>query len=299
MKWNRIDAIFCLQPLRPPWMVDRSKARFRGTWLHSSKRSGQCGADRSGWPRENQLPRTFQARRCSRGCGCGSHSGVGPFQVLLRWKRGTRDRRDEIDQHYRKVDSRFACQRFVDFREMLDKQSGIDAILCATPDHLHAYVSIYSMRKGKHVYCEKPLTHNVAEARLVAKVAKETGRVTQMGNQGHATEGIRQTVEWIRDGAIGTSRRFMPGRELHDGIHNCKGRRPMPWRFHRAFNGICGWGQDNHAPITLHIAPSAGATSGTSEPVGSAISAATIWMPPSGPSTSAIRRGSKGDLAGR
>ncbi len=111
---------------------------------------------------------------------------------------------DEIDQHYRKVDSRFACQRFVDFREMLDKQSGIDAILCATPDHLHAYVSIYSMRKGKHVYCEKPLTHNVAEARLVAKVAKETGRVTQMGNQGHATEGIRQTVEWIRDGAIGT-----------------------------------------------------------------------------------------------
>ncbi len=60
------------------------------------------------------------------------------------------------------------------------------------------------MRKGKHVYCEKPLTHNVAEARLVAKVAKETGRMTQMGNQGHATEGIRQTVEWIRDGAIGT-----------------------------------------------------------------------------------------------
>jgi predicted dehydrogenase len=77
-------------------------------------------------------------------------------------------------------------------------------VLCATPDHLHAYVSILSMRAGKHVYCEKPLTHNIWEAREVVKVAKETGLATQMGNQGHSGEGLRLTCEWIWDGAIGT-----------------------------------------------------------------------------------------------
>jgi predicted dehydrogenase len=62
------------------------------------------------------------------------------------------------------------------------------------------------MKAGKHVYCEKPLTHNIREARLVAKVAKETGVATQMGNQGRSTEGHRQTAEWIWDGAIGAVR---------------------------------------------------------------------------------------------
>jgi predicted dehydrogenase len=62
------------------------------------------------------------------------------------------------------------------------------------------------MRSGKHVYCEKPLTHNLWEARQVARVAKETGVATQMGNQGHSTEGMRQTVEWITSGALGPVR---------------------------------------------------------------------------------------------
>jgi predicted dehydrogenase len=92
---------------------------------------------------------------------------------------------------------------------MLEKEKAIDAVLCATPDHLHAYVSVFAMRAGKHVYCEKPLTHNLWEARRVAGVAKETGVATQMGNQGHSTDGIRQTCEWIWAGAIG------PVREVH------------------------------------------------------------------------------------
>ena len=92
---------------------------------------------------------------------------------------------------------------------MLEKEKAIDAVLCATPDHLHAFVSITAMKAGKHVYCEKPLTHNIWEARQVARVAKETGVATQMGNQGHSGEGIRQTCEWIWDGAIG------PVREVH------------------------------------------------------------------------------------
>ena len=89
---------------------------------------------------------------------------------------------------------------------MLEKEKAIDAVLIATPDHLHAYVSILAMKAGKHVYCEKPLTHDIWEARTVAKVAKETGVATQMGNQGRSTEGHRQTAEWIWDGAIGAVR---------------------------------------------------------------------------------------------
>ena len=95
------------------------------------------------------------------------------------------------------------CAVYEDFRVMLAKEKAIDAVLIATPDHLHAYVSIIAMKAGKHVYCEKPLTHNISEARLVARVAKETGVATQMGNHGRSSEGHRQTVEWIKDGAIG------------------------------------------------------------------------------------------------
>ena len=89
---------------------------------------------------------------------------------------------------------------------MLEKEKAIDAVLCATPDHLHAYVSVLAMRAGKHVYCEKPLTHNLWEARKVAQVAKETGLATQLGNHGHSRETIRQTCEWIWDGVIGPVR---------------------------------------------------------------------------------------------
>jgi predicted dehydrogenase len=81
--------------------------------------------------------------------------------------------------------------------------------LCATPDHLHAYVSVTCRRQGKHVYCEKRLTNNIAEARHVAKVASETGVANQLGNQGYASDGMRQTVEWNQAGAIG------PIREVH------------------------------------------------------------------------------------
>src|SRR5205809_121224 len=83
-----------------------------------------------------------------------------------------------------------------------EEVKSVDAILCATPDHLHAYVSVTAMRLKKHVYCEKPLTHNVWEARQVARVARETGVATQMGNQGHSGDFIRQTCELIWDGAI-------------------------------------------------------------------------------------------------
>jgi predicted dehydrogenase len=115
----------------------------------------------------------------------------------------------EVEKHYKEATPAFRCAEYEDFRKMLDKEKAIDAILCATPDHAHAVVSITAMKRGKHVYCEKPLTHSVWEARQVARVARQTGVATQMGNQGHSGEGIRQTCEWIWDGAIG------PVREVH------------------------------------------------------------------------------------
>ncbi len=108
-----------------------------------------------------------------------------------------------IEKHHAEKNPGFKCAEYEDFRVMLEKEKSIDAVLCATPDHLHAYVSILSMKAGKHVFCEKPLTHNLREVRQVAKVAKETGVATQMGNIGHSRDGIRQTCEWIWDGAIG------------------------------------------------------------------------------------------------
>jgi len=112
----------------------------------------------------------------------------------------------EVEGHYAKKTPNFRCAEYEDFRVMLEKEKAIDAILCATPDHAHAAVSITAMKMGKHVYCEKPLAHNVWEVRQMARVAKETGVATQIGVQGHSGEGIRQTCEWIWDGAIGAVR---------------------------------------------------------------------------------------------
>ncbi len=95
---------------------------------------------------------------------------------------------------------------YTDYRKMLEKQKDIDAVVIATPDHTHAVISMEAMRRGKHVYCQKPLTHDVYESRMLAKTAKETGVATQMGIQGHSDEGIRLIREWIEDGAIGEIR---------------------------------------------------------------------------------------------
>ena len=93
-----------------------------------------------------------------------------------------------------------------DFREMLDKQKDIDACVIATPDHVHAVVAMAAIRTGKHVYVQKPLAHQVHEARAMTEAARQYKVATQMGNQGHSGEGIRLTCEWIWGGAIGAVR---------------------------------------------------------------------------------------------
>lgn len=93
--------------------------------------------------------------------------------------------------------------KYRDFRRMLEKEKGIDAVTVTTPDHTHAVIAMAAIKLGKHVYVQKPLTHTIKEARLLAKAAKDAKVVTQMGNQGHAGEGARLICEWIWDGAIG------------------------------------------------------------------------------------------------
>ncbi|HKL88909.1 MAG TPA: Gfo/Idh/MocA family oxidoreductase [Salinibacter sp.] len=93
---------------------------------------------------------------------------------------------------------------FYDYRRMFDEMGDqIDAVVIATPDHTHAKIAIDAMRRGTHVYVQKPLTWSVAEAQAVEQVARETGVVTQMGNQGHSGDAGRRINEYIRSGRIG------------------------------------------------------------------------------------------------
>ena len=95
---------------------------------------------------------------------------------------------------------------FKDYREMLDRQKDIDAVVIATPDHTHAVISMAAMKAGKHVYCQKPLTRDVYEARRLAAAAREAHVATQMGNQGQSGDYTRSICEWIASGAIGEVR---------------------------------------------------------------------------------------------
>jgi predicted dehydrogenase len=96
--------------------------------------------------------------------------------------------------------------RYQDYRQMLDRQKDIDAVVVATPDHMHAPIALAAMDLGKHVYVQKPLTWSVGEARHLARKAKETRVATQMGNQGHSWDDARTAVEYVLAGAIGEVR---------------------------------------------------------------------------------------------
>ncbi|HDT13763.1 MAG TPA: Gfo/Idh/MocA family oxidoreductase, partial [Candidatus Aminicenantes bacterium] len=99
-----------------------------------------------------------------------------------------------------------AAEVFTDYRVMLEKRRDIDAVVIATPDHTHAVITTAAMQAGKHVYTQKPLTHDVWEARRLTEAARASKVTTQMGIQGHSGEGIRLVVEWIRAGLIGEVR---------------------------------------------------------------------------------------------
>jgi predicted dehydrogenase len=129
------------------------------------------------------------------------------------------------------------AQKFNDFRKLFDQiGKDIDAVICATPDHTHAVVAARALKEGKHLYCEKPLTHTVYEAHVLGELAKKNPKlITQMGNQGHSHNGARDVVELVRAGTIG------PIREVHawtdrpiwpQGIDRPQDSSPVPKHIH-------------------------------------------------------------------
>lgn len=112
----------------------------------------------------------------------------------------------DVDWKYSKgkFDKYPNAEKFWDFRRMFDQiGKSIDAVVVGTADHTHAIVAANAMELGKHVYCEKPLTHSVYESRLLTKLAKKNQVATQMGNQGASGEGVRTMCDWIWNGEIG------------------------------------------------------------------------------------------------
>jgi predicted dehydrogenase len=173
---------------------------------------------------------------------------------------------------------------FSDYRRMFDTMhKEIDAVFVATPDHHHAPASMLAIQLGKHVYCEKPLCHDVFEARALAQAARQHKVTTMMGNQGHCEEGYRLLCEYIWAGAIGdvlethswsgfvnggagprpTAKPVPAGlrwdewlgpapyREYHEGLH------PAYWRYYRDFGtgGLGDWGCHNLDGVFWALAP--------------------------------------------
>jgi predicted dehydrogenase len=166
---------------------------------------------------------------------------------------------------------------YVDFRQMLEERKDIDAVLVATPDHVHAAASMAAMKKGMHVYCEKPLTNTVYESRKMGEAARQFNVATQMGNQGQASEGTRLMCEWIWDGAIGPVREVLawtdrPGDRWPQGVERPKETPPVPktlnWDMwlglapHRAYHpiympfrwrGWCDFGTGSLGDMGCHV----------------------------------------------
>jgi predicted dehydrogenase len=139
------------------------------------------------------------------------------------------------DPDYKNAAKTFAkypkAVQYKDFRQMLDKEKNLDAVTISTPDHTHAVAAMWAMERGLHVYVQKPLTHNIHEARKLAETARKYGVATQMGNQGHSGEGVRRLCEMVWSGEIGTVK------EVHawtnrpiwpQGIPNPLPKEPVP-----------------------------------------------------------------------
>lgn len=145
---------------------------------------------------------------------CDVNREGGRYQSW-NWSEGKEERfcgrepaRRAVDEYYarqQRSGQYRGCRAYTDYRELLEKED-VDAVMIATPDHAHAVITMAALKRKKHVYCEKPLTYSVFEARQVAEAARQAGVATQMGNQGQASEAARTVCEMIADGAIGQVR---------------------------------------------------------------------------------------------
>jgi predicted dehydrogenase len=168
-------------------------------WSQNEFRNGVrrlLGAN-SGWDQlsPNQPIRLTHSTLASSGM-----AGREPCQKIVDAYYGTQKRSGENK----------GCKAYRDFRELLEKESHVDAVVVGTTDNLHAAVAVEAMKKGKHVFCQKPMTHTVYEARRMAEVARDKGVATQVAVANAASEDTRLLCEWIADGAIG------PVRQVHN-----------------------------------------------------------------------------------
>lgn len=141
--------------------------------------------------------------------------GNSNIRMAARWEKGSLKTMENIvalcDVDQERAAETFKqfpdAKRYKDFRVMLEEmKDDIDAVMISTPDHTHAVAAMACMQSGKHVYVEKPLTHNIYEARMLTETAKRLSLVTQMGNQGNSSNDIRRICEWIWAGEIGDVR---------------------------------------------------------------------------------------------
>ncbi len=174
---------------------------------------------------------------------------------------------------------------YTDFRKMLETQKDIDAVTIATPDHVHAVATAMAMKLGKHVHCQKPLTHSVYEARMIGKLARETKVATQMGNFGQAGEEPRRVAETDlgrRDRHPQGGACVVQSQSGHLPARRCRGpRRLRPAR--RTWTGTSGSAPPPCGPIIPAITRLPGAAGGISAPACSATSAAMSSPPSSRP----------------
>ncbi len=208
---------------------------------------------------------------------------------------------DVDDRQSVKSRKRFPKAKYYkDFREMLDKErKNIDACTISTPDHFHAVATLAAMQLGKHVYTQKPLTHDIYEARILAEAAKKYKVVTQMGNQGASGDGVRQMMEWYKAGLIGdateihcwTNRPVWP-----QGFGKPTGKEEIPkeldWNlwlgptqfeeYHKAYvpfswRGFWSFGTGSLGDMACHIIDPAWKTVGLTYPVSVECSVANFY----------------------
>ena len=133
--------------------------------------------------------------------------GKGYSDMINVWNNGQSNIAAICDVDWNQASKAFdffpKAKRFKDYRKMLEEMTDIDAITVSTPDHTHAVITHAAMQLGKHVYVQKPLTHNIYEARILTEAAKKYKIVTQMGNQGASGKGVQTMIEWYNSGTIG------------------------------------------------------------------------------------------------
>jgi hypothetical protein len=168
--------------------------------------------------RNGAFPITGPATPGTGGRGQGAGAGAAATPAQPTWQNfGTSKLQQAADAKWKPQPQQEVMRRFIteqvprmaryqDYREMLEKQKDIDAVMIATPDHMHAPIASAAMALGKHVYVEKPLCWSVHEARHLARRAAETKLVTQMGNQGHSQDGARRGKDYLASGVLGDVR---------------------------------------------------------------------------------------------